>query len=151
MALCILLFALMATSVLVNVVLRYALAGGSLWLQDLALFSFGLLAVLSIPCAFNADKHVRVDIIRQKQSQRAQRYTDVIGICVFAVPVFILLLAYVWRDVVYSISIAERSPQIGGLPFFYLVRAGLPLACILMMVQGAAILCGANQTSAKAD
>lgn len=149
--LCAVLFALMSISVLGNVILRYALSSGSLWLQDLALFSFGLLAVLSIPCALNADKHVRVDIFRQKQNVSIQRRTDIIGIIVFALPVFVLLLAYVWSDVVYSINIGEGSAQIGGLPFFYLVKAGLPLTCILMMVQGVAIIIGDRNTRGKAD
>jgi TRAP-type mannitol/chloroaromatic compound transport system permease small subunit len=107
------------------------------------------LAVFSIPVAFAADKHVRVDIVRQSQNFDLQRRTDFIGIFVFAFPVFILLLVYVWGDVIYSIKIGEGSPQIGGLPFFFLIKAGLPLACILMMVQGLAITFGVNNKIGK--
>jgi TRAP-type mannitol/chloroaromatic compound transport system permease small subunit len=147
--LCMMLFVTMAFSVVGNIVLRYALASGSLWLQDLALFSFGLLAIFSIPVAFGADRHVRVDIVRQRQGISSRQRTDIIGILGFSIPIFILLLTYVWNDVVYSVLILESSPQIGGLPFFFLVKAGLPLACILMMVQGLAIICEMKKTSRK--
>lgn len=147
MVLCMALFAIMSTSVILSVVLRYTLDSGFLWVQDLALFSFGLLAILSIPCAFSADKHVRVDVLRQGQEELVRQRIDFIGIFAFAFPMFFLLLFYGWGDVAYSILIGEGSPQIGGLPFFYLVKAGLPLACILMFFQGAAILLNNNLTT----
>jgi len=144
LGLCALLFGVMAMSVMGNVVLRYGLGSGLLWLQDLAIFSFGLMAILSIPCALAMDRHVRIDIFRQNQSEASRCSTDQAGYWLFGVPQFLLLLYYVLPDVVYSASIGERSQQIGGLPFFYLVKAGLPLACILTMLQGLALLAAAT-------
>ena len=144
LGLCALLFCVMALSVMGNVVLRYALDSGLLWLQDLAIFSFGLLSILSIPCALAMDRHVRVDIFRQNQRDVIRGRTDQAGYWLFGGPLFLLLLYYALPDVLYSASIGEGSQQIGGLPFFYLVKAGLPLACVLTLVQGLALLIGSN-------
>ena len=140
LGLCALLFGIMALSVMGNVVLRYGVGSGLLWLQDLATFSFGLMAILSIPCALAVDRHVRVDIFRQNQGHVSQGRTDQAGYWLFGAPLFLLLLYYALPDVLYSASIGERSQQIGGLPYFYMVKAGLPLACILTLVQGLAQL-----------
>lgn len=144
LGLCALLFGVMALSVMGNVVLRYGLGSGLLWLQDLAIFSFGLLAILSIPCALAMDRHVRVDIFRQNQGDVSRVRTDHAGYWFLGGPLFLLLLYYALPDVLYSASIGEGSQQIGGLPFFYLVKAGLPLACVLTLVQGLALLIRAD-------
>ena len=140
LVLCILLFATMAGSTIATVVLRHVFNSGLLWLQDLALFAFGLLAILSLPCALNADRHVRVDIFRARQSGANQSRTDWFGTAVFLVPVFLLLLAYSLPEFTISLAMGESSPQIGGLPFYFIVKAGVPACAVLMLVQGIALV-----------
>ena len=140
LALCMMLFAVMAASTLATVVLRYSFDTGFLWLQDLTLYAFGLLAILSLPCAIHADRHVRVDIFRAKQSFRRGVLTDRFSFAAFLAPVFIMLLVYAAPELLTSIRINEASPQIGGLPWYFVVKAGMPISAVLMLLQGGALI-----------
>ncbi len=140
LVLCILLFATMAGSTIATVVMRHVFNSGFLWLQDLGMFAFGLLAILSLPCALNVDRHVRVDIFRVRQSGTMQKRTDWFGTAFFLIPVFLLLLVYSLPEFTISLAIGESSPQIGGLPFYFIVKAGIPVCAVLMLVQGVALV-----------
>ncbi|MGB7335898.1 MAG: TRAP transporter small permease subunit [Salaquimonas sp.] len=151
MAFCGLMFLVMVTSTATSVVMRYVFSYGALWLQDLSLYSFGLFAILSIPCAMATDKHVRVDIFRQNQLPETQALIDRIAIFGLLFPVFILLVCYAFGDALYSFAIREGSPQIGGLPFYFLVKAGIPLGAFLMLCQAIGlVLKRANDREASA-
>lgn len=65
---------------------------------------------------------------------------DRVGILALLFPVFGLTLYSVWPDILYSWSIREGSTETGGLAGLYLVKTCLPISCVLMMIQGMAIL-----------
>jgi len=133
-----LLFVLISTEILV-VALR-SISIGFLSLQDLGHYAFALLVLFAIPYAVRLDRHVRVDILRRRQGLAIQRKVDISAYLFLLFPVFALVLFLVLPDLIYSWVNSERSPQIGGLPFYYLVKTGVPLSCILICVQGAAWL-----------
>ena len=133
-----LLFILIATEILV-VALR-TISVGFLGLQDLGHYAFALLVLFTIPYAVRLDRHVRVDVLRRSQGPATRRKIDVSGYLFLLFPVFALVLYLALPDLIYSWTNSERSPQIGGLPFYYLVKAGVPLSCILICLQGAAWL-----------
>lgn len=135
---CQLLLALIFTGQLTVVILRYVFGMGFIELQDAVAYSFATLAVLGLPVAQAQDVHVRVDIFRAGQSPARQARIDQAGILVFLIPVFALIIWWVWPDVAYSWSIRERSVETGGLPGLFLVKSMLPLACGLMILQGLA-------------
>lgn len=149
LGICIFLFAVMALSSFGTVVLRYAFSSGFLWLQDLSLYSFSLLAVLSLPIAFYKDRHVRVDVFRQAQSFKNMRFVDHVSIIGFVFPIFLLLMVYSFGETYRAYLIAERSPQIGGLPFFYIVKAGIPIASLLMLIQAVGMLIKVTNTTSE--
>jgi len=120
------------------VLLRYGLNTGSLWLQDLALYLFAMLVLLGLPVALADDRHVRVDVLRERQSVRTRRVIDTAGLALFLVPALLLTLYHVAPDVLYSWSIREGSRETGGLGGVYLVKTVLPLSCLLMLLQGGA-------------
>lgn len=132
---CGLLFLVMAASSFLTVILRYAMSLGFLWLQDLTIYAFGLLAIFSIPAAFRLDKHVRVDIFRQNQTVTMQRKIDIFAGVLFIIPLFGLTLLYSYGEAWTSFLIKESSPQIGGLPYYFLIKTGIPVAAILVLLQ----------------
>ena len=133
-------FVVMFGAVLATVVLRYGFSSGFIWLQDLGIYAFGLFAVLSLPCAMQADLHVRVDVLRSGQSTAERWRYDLVAVAGFAFPCFLLLLWYSLPQALSSMGVLEASPQIGGLPFYFLVKAAIPLASALMLVQAMAFL-----------
>lgn len=128
-------FALIAmlVAVSVNVGMRYVFSAGSLPLQDAAIFAFGAFAMLSVPCAFQADRHVRVDIVEMGKAFRLQ--FDLAAVLLLLMPLVLVASWHVLPSLIYSWKVGERSPQIGGLPFFYLLRTMMPVALALSVIQ----------------
>jgi TRAP-type mannitol/chloroaromatic compound transport system permease small subunit len=136
--LCQVLLAAIFIGQLTVVILRYVFGMGFIELQDAVAYSFATLVVMGLPVALAQDAHVRVDVFRARQSPPVKAWFDRIGLVMFLLPVFALIIWWVWPDVAYSWSIRERSVETGGLPGLFLVKSTLPLACALMILQGVA-------------
>jgi TRAP-type mannitol/chloroaromatic compound transport system permease small subunit len=124
--------------VLVNVVLRYGFGTGSIRMQDLAAYAFSVLLILAVPLCHARAGHVRVEILAERLPTGYLRGADALAWAVFLVPVFGLILWAGWGEVAFAWSIAEGSTNPGGLGGQYLVKTALPLAAILMIIQGLA-------------
>ena len=138
--LCLYLVAVLVICEVAIVLLRYIYGIGFLQLQDLALYSFSILVVLSIVYGFGRNEHVRVDVFRENQGQRLKRQIDAVAILLLMIPFFMLTLYWVWPDISYAWKITEGSRETGGLAGLFLVKSALPLVCILMIVQGIVVL-----------
>ncbi|MCJ8340743.1 MAG: TRAP transporter small permease subunit [Pseudomonadales bacterium] len=138
--LCLYLLAVLVSCEIVIVLLRYIYGIGYLQLQDLALYSFSVLVVLSIVYGFGRNEHVRVDVFRERQGQRLQQQIDAAAILLLMIPFFALTLYWVWPDISYAWKITEGSRETGGLPGLFLVKTSLPLVCSLMIIQGVVVL-----------
>ncbi|MCJ8300954.1 MAG: TRAP transporter small permease subunit [Pseudomonadales bacterium] len=138
--LCLYLVAVLVMCEVMIVLLRYVYGIGFLQLQDLALYSFSILVVLSIVYGFGRNEHVRVDVFRERQGRHLKRRIDAVAIILLMVPFFALTLYWVWPDITYAWKITEGSRETGGLPGLFLVKSALPLVCILMIMQGIVVL-----------
>lgn len=119
----------------VVVMLRHSFSIGSLPLQDLTVYGFAVVMVLAIPAALYRDRHVRVDVFRRRQSIRSRDWLERVGLAFLLIPLLSFSLYAVWPETVYSWTVREASPQIGGLPFYYIVKTVLPLALIVTILQ----------------
>ncbi|MGB0659407.1 MAG: TRAP transporter small permease subunit [Mangrovicoccus sp.] len=137
-ALCQALLTLIVVGQLSVVILRYVFGIGFIELQEAVTYSFAALVVLAIPVAQHDDLHVRVDVLRDHQSPKTRHLIDRAALILLLIPVFGLTAWMVWPDVAYSWSIFEGSVEAGGLPGVFLVKSCLPLACVLMVIQGIA-------------
>jgi TRAP-type mannitol/chloroaromatic compound transport system permease small subunit len=143
-AVCGILLLVVFAAQLMVVLLRYAFATGYLELQDTVAYAFAAVVVLSIPLALRADRHVRVDVFREYQAPARQCAIDRLAIVFFLLPVFGLTFYFAMPGILYSWGIGEGSIETGGLPGYYIVKTALPAACILMVIQGLALLAGAR-------
>ena len=126
--------------VLVNVVLRYGFGTGSIKMQDLAAYAFAVLLILALPLCHARGGHVRVEVLSECLPARYPRRADAVAWMLFLTPVFGLILWAGWGDVLFSWQIREGSTTPGGLGGMYLVKSALPLAAVLMIIQGLAKL-----------
>ena len=126
--------------VLVNVVLRYGFGTGSIGMQDLAAYAFAVFLILAVPVCHARGGHVRVEVLSERLGPNYLPRADALAWALFLAPVFGLIVWAGWGDVVFSWSIREGSVTPGGLGGLYLVRAVLPVAALLMIVQGLAAL-----------
>jgi len=126
--------------VLANVVLRYGFGAGAIEMQDLAAYAFAVFLILSVPLCHARGGHVRVEVIAEHLPRTYLPRADAVAWALFLAPVFGLIVWAGWGDVVFSWSIHEGSTNPGGLGGQYLVKAVLPIAAVLMAVQGLAAL-----------
>ncbi|MEE8143922.1 MAG: TRAP transporter small permease subunit, partial [Kiloniellales bacterium] len=120
-----------------NVILRYAFRLGPVALQELEWHLMSPIALVGMSYALRHGDHVRVDIFFDRFSRTLQEWIDLtasVVTVVIAVIIFKLSLGFV--DQAYSIG--EGSPDPGGLPHRFLLRAFIPLGFALLGVQALA-------------
>lgn len=137
---CISLLSILVITEIFIVLLRYVFGIGFLPLQNLASYSFSALVVLGIPYALAREAHVRVDILREHQSPQLKRIIDIMAVSLLLIPIFSLIFYTVMPDIQYSWEILEGSKETGGLPGLFLIKTALPVSCVLMIIQGIALL-----------
>ncbi len=120
-----------------NVILRYAFRLGPVALQELEWHLMSPIALVGMSYALRHGDHVRVDIFFDRFGRTLQEWIDLtasVVTVVIAVIIFKLSLGFV--DQAYSIG--EGSPDPGGLPHRFLLRAFIPLGFALLGVQAVA-------------
>lgn len=120
-----------------NVILRYFFAVGPVALQELEWHL--MVPIATIGCAYGLrnDSHVRVDIIYDGLSARTKTIVNLfasVGLLVTAVLVFYLSLNFVNQ----AYQIGEGSPDPGGLPYRFLLKAFIPIGFALIALQATA-------------
>lgn len=120
--------------IVVNVLLRYALSEGRIELEELQwhLYSVGFLLGLSY--AYQADSHIRVDLLHERLQPRTQAWIELYGILLFLLPFIALVLIYAMPFVASSFALNEVSPSPGGLPLRWLIKAALPVGFALLLL-----------------
>ena len=120
--------------IVVNVLLRYAFSEGRIELEELQwhLYSIGFL--LGLGYAYQADAHIRVDVLHERMTPRTQAWVELYGILLFLFPFIALVLIYAMPFVASSFALSEISPSPGGLPLRWLIKAFLPLGFFILML-----------------
>lgn len=117
-----------------NVILRYTLSLGSVWAQELEWHLLAALILLGMSHALQRGDNVRVDLFYARYSPRLKRVVDVIS----ALLLIAVALAFIQLSLGYveqSRSIMEGSPDPGGIPYRWAVKALIPLGYGLLVLQ----------------
>jgi TRAP-type mannitol/chloroaromatic compound transport system permease small subunit len=131
---------LMVLVTVVVVVLRYEFDLGWIWLQESVTYMHAALFLVGAAYTLKHEGHVRVDILYQRFSKRAQAWVDLIGTLVLLMPMCIFILYISWDYVVQSWSLKEGSRQAGGLEGVYLLKSLILVMASLLLLQGVAIM-----------
>ena len=120
--------------IVVNVLLRYVFSEGRIELEELQwhLYSIGFLLGLSY--AYQADAHIRVDVLHERFSDRTKAWVELYGILLFVLPFIAVILIYSFPFVGASYELGEISPSPGGLPLRWLIKAFLPIGFGLLLL-----------------
>ncbi len=120
-----------------NVFMRYGLSIGFIWSQELEWHLLVPLTLIGMSYALRHGEHVRVDVLFANFSDRSKHAINVLS----AVIAMIFSLLVVWLSVGYVIQswdLGEGSPNPGGLPALYLMKAMIPLGFALLFLQSLA-------------
>lgn len=118
---------------------RYLLNKSFVAVQELEWHLFAVIFLMGAAYTLQQDAHVRVDVFYAKASPKTQALIDLIGCLVLLIP-FCALIVWTSKDfVLSSYAIGETSPDPGGLPARFLLKATLPLAFCFLLLQGLAM------------
>ncbi len=124
--------------VVVDVALRWSFSLTAAWVIELEWHLFSLIFLLGIPYALQQDRHVRVDLFYEKFSRRDKRTVNLVGGLIFLLPWACVLLYYSSRYALDAWTGGEGSPNPNGIPWFFPIKAVVPLAAALLILQGIA-------------
>ncbi len=120
------------------VLLRYGFSMPTIALQELAVHSHAAAFLLALGYALRHDQHVRVDLLYRAWPQRRRDWVDLLGTVFLLLPVCVLIGWLGFEYAATSLAQRESSREAGGLPALYLVKALMPLAALLLALQGIA-------------
>jgi TRAP-type mannitol/chloroaromatic compound transport system permease small subunit len=106
------------------------------WLE-LQWYLFSLVFLLGAAYTLRHDAHVRVDVLYGRLSKRGRAWIELLGTLLFLVPFCVLVLWMSWDFVINSWATWEQSSDPGGLAR-YPIKTMIPLALVLVLMQGAA-------------
>ena len=121
-----------------DVAMRYLFRSGSIALQELEWHIFALIFLLGAAYTFKHDDHVRLDLFYQSHwmSDYRRAWVNLLGAVLFLIPFCTLIIISSWPFVYQAYSFAESSPDPGGLPWRWLIKATIPLGFLLLVIQG---------------
>jgi len=115
---------------------RYALDAPTVWVMDTSYIANGSAFMLGCGYALLKGAHVRTDMLWDKYSERKKGTVDLISYLLLFFPVMIALFAISVDDAWYAFNLDERSEQSPWRPIMWPFRASIPLATLLLMIQG---------------
>ncbi len=119
-----------------DVLLRYAFNTSFVFVQELEWHFFAVLFLMAAGYTHLKGNHVRVDILYTRLSPRRQALVDLVFGLLFLFPTCFLLIKSSLPFVAHSWAVLEGSPDPGGLPARYLLKAVIPVGFILIGLQG---------------
>ena len=123
-----------------DVIMRYLFQQGSVALQELEWHLFALLFLFGAAYTQKHDGHVRVDILYRSRlvSGRGRALIDLAGTLLLLIPFCLLVIYSSWPFVESAWQHGESSPDPGGLPLRWLIKATIPAGFALLLLQGLA-------------
>jgi TRAP-type mannitol/chloroaromatic compound transport system permease small subunit len=125
-----------------NVIVRYVFRTGSVAMQELEWHLMAPVSLLCIAYAIKHEGHIRVDILYGRMQLRTQQVIELIS-CVLALLLSIIIVYLSVPYVMQSYGMMERSPDPGGLPYRFLLKAMIPLGFVFLGLQSLASVCRA--------
>lgn len=122
-----------------DVLFRYVWHIGSVAEQEFEWHVLAVIALIGASYTLQQGEHVRVDIFYQRYSVRVKRWMDIILPAFVVVPTMLFIAWQSLDFVSMSWEFSEASPDPGGLPARYLIKAVVPLGFFLVAVQGIAM------------
>lgn len=119
-----------------DVFMRYLFNTSFVFIQEMEWHLFAVMFLVTAGYAHLLNSHVRVDIIYARLSRRTQARIDLACGLIFLFPTVFLLI---WTSIPFvaaSARILEGSPDPGGIPGRFLLKAVIPLGFLLLGLQG---------------
>ncbi|OAV45207.1 TRAP transporter small permease subunit [Lewinella sp. 4G2] len=124
--------------IVIDVGLRTIFSLTGAWVIELEWHLFAVIFMLGIPYAMQHDRHVRVDLFYEKFTHKDRRVVNLVGTLIFLLPWAAVLLLTGWHYAAEAWASAEGSPNPNGIPYFFPIKAMIPFAAGLLLLQAMA-------------
>jgi len=135
---CAWLIMILMSVVCIEVFKRYILNAPTSWIFDLDNMLYGTLFMMCGAYTLSQDAHVRGDFLYSSMAPRLQATLDLILYLLFFVPGVIALIYAGYDYAAYSWAIDEHSNVTANGPPVYQFKSVIPIAGVLVMIQGIA-------------
>ncbi|MFH1058180.1 MAG: TRAP transporter small permease subunit [Pseudomonadota bacterium] len=122
-----------------DVVMRYVFNISFVFTQELEWHLFAFIFLVGAGYTLLHNGHVRVDIVYARLSPRAQAWIDAICCLIFLFPGCWLVLSTTIPFVENAFNTMEGSPDPGGIPYRWVLKACIPFGYALMTLQGVSL------------
>jgi len=127
---------LMVLVVCYDVVTRYLLKKSSVAVQEMEWHLFAIVFLIGAAYTLKHDRHVRVDVLYMKFKPKIKAWVNLLGSLIFLIPVCLIGIWSSFNFMANSFLIGEGSPDPGGLPARYVLKAVIPFSFLLLLLQG---------------
>ena len=125
---------------LISIILQVGLnllSSSITWMEELQWYLYGISSMVAMSYTMTGNGHVRVDVLHRNFSTRSKQWIETVWILIALIPLYLVTLTYGWEFAVESYSILEGSPDPGGMPHRWVVKAFIPMASVLLIVTAA--------------
>ena len=130
------LIAPLLATVACEVAARYAFDAPTTWAYETIYALYAALFMLGAAYALSVGAHIRTDFFWERWSARTRGIIDAVAYVVFFFPGIALFLWVGWEEAWYSYDIAEASEQTPWRPLLWPLKACVPVAAALLLLQG---------------
>jgi TRAP-type mannitol/chloroaromatic compound transport system permease small subunit len=121
-----------------EVVARYGFNAPTVWAYDMSYMLYGSHFMLGAAYALMRGAHVRTDFFYENFSDRKKGLIDATAYLLFFFPAMVMFFVSSVDDAYYAWQITERSEQTPWRPLLWPFKATVPLAALLLLIQGLA-------------
>jgi len=115
---------------------RYLFDAPTIWSFDITYMLYGTIFMLGSAYALHKGAHIRTDFFFEKWSIRTKGMIDSIAFLVFFFPSIFVFFLVSGQEGWYAMLIGETSEQTPWRPILWPFKLVVPLACLLLLVQG---------------
>jgi TRAP-type mannitol/chloroaromatic compound transport system permease small subunit len=122
---------------LISIILQVGLntiSSAITWMEELQWYLYGVSAMVAMSYTMTGNGHVRVDVLHRNFSPRTKQWLETVWIAIALIPLYMITLIYGWDFASESFAIQEGSPDPGGMPYRWIVKAFIPLASVLLII-----------------
>jgi TRAP-type mannitol/chloroaromatic compound transport system permease small subunit len=115
---------------------RYGFNAPTIWAFDVIYMLYGTIFMLGAAYALHKGAHIRTDFFFEKWSIRTKGIIDSVAYIGFFFPGIFIFLLVSWGEGLYAFEIGETSEQTPWRPILWPFKMVVPLACLLLLLQG---------------
>jgi TRAP-type mannitol/chloroaromatic compound transport system permease small subunit len=123
-----------------DVITRRFFVLGSTKLQEAEWHAHVILFTLLIGYTYIKDAHVRIDLVRERLSERTQWWIELLGCLLFLIPYCVLVVYFSYDFTVRSYINQEISSSATGLTHRWIIKSFLPIGFTLLGLAGIAVV-----------